>query len=191
MSTVRLFIALELSQAVKRALADIAALLGGRYPAGAIRWVGPENQHLTVRFLGDTATSTVPAIGRVLDEAGRSHSAFSLQMGAGGCFPSCRRPRVLWVGLNDHDPLTGGQLAAFKSSIDSGLTALGLPPDDKPFRAHLTLGRVKDANAVRDIDWDVPIPALDFPANTIHLIESKLNPSGPTYITRHSSRLTG
>ena len=80
-------------------------------------------------------------------------------------------------------------LAALVADLNAALSALGLPPEDKPFRAHLTLGRVKDERAAQAIDWSAAVPALDVPVTAVHLIESQLRPEGPVYTVRHVAEL--
>lgn len=185
MSTFRAFIAIHLPDEVKRALAEIATELARRVESGAVRWVRPEQIHLTLRFLGDIPFEQVPAIGAAMDAAA-STPAFAPHLSGTGCFPNQRRPRVIWVGLVDEE----ARLATLKATLDAGLAPLGYPPEEKPFRAHLTLGRVKDERGVAGVEWSADVPGLEVPVAAIHLIESQLRPDGPIYIVRHSSLLS-
>lgn len=185
MTSIRAFIAVYLTDEVKNALGEIARSLSQRLPSGGVRWVRPEQMHLTLRFLGDTTTDRLPVIQTALDDVAGRCTPFVMHLDGIGCFPSLRRPRVVWVGL-------GGEverLAALKAVLDASLTPLGWPPEDKPFRAHMTLGRVKDEHAAQQIDWSLTVPPLAVPIAAIHLIESILYPHGPNYTTRHSSIL--
>ena len=190
MSTFRAFIAIDLPPAVKAALADVAATLDGRVPRGAVgtaavRWVRPEQMHLTLRFLGDTPTERLPALADALDTLAAGHTPFTLHLSDVGCFPNARRPRVVWVGLGGEE----AKLLALVAALEAALRPLGWPPEDKPFRAHLTLGRVKDERAAQGMDWSADVPALTVPVVTMHLIESQLRPDGSVYTVRHTSRL--
>ena len=185
MITIRAFIAINLPAEVKRALGNVAATLDAGLPRGAVRWVRPEQMHLTLRFLGDTPAGRLPALAAVLDDVTGRHSPFALRLTAAGGFPNARRPRVVWVGLGGDE----AALAALVADLNAALSALGLPPEDKPFRAHLTLGRVKDERAAQSIDWSAAVPALDVPVTAVHLIESQLRPEGPVYTIRHTSQL--
>lgn len=184
MTTIRAFIAVELPDPVKDALSDVAQALAGRVPRAAIRWVRPEQMHLTLRFLGDTAVDQLPAVQSAMDGAVAGHSSFFMHLNGTGCFPNARRPRVIWVGLAGDE----ARLRALKAALDERLAPLGWPPEDKSFRAHLTLGRVKDEHGLRDVEWAADVPSLDMPVTAIHLIESQLRPSGPIYTTRYTSR---
>ena len=185
MITIRAFIAIDLPAEVKQALGDVAAALAAGVPRGAVRWVRPEQIHLTLRFLGDTPIDRLPALAAALDDVAGRHSPFVLRLTTTGCFPNARRPRVVWVGLGGE----AAALAALVAGLNTALGALGLPPEDKPFRAHLTLGRVKDERAAQEIDWSAAVPALNVPVAAIRLIESQLRPDGPVYTVRHTSQL--
>lgn len=188
MKTIRAFIAVELPEAVKTTLAALGRELDGRVPPGSVRWVRPEAMHLTLRFLGDTPQEALPGIQAALDGIGLRHAPFTLELGRVGCFPNCRRPRVVWVGLAGPDA-DRQALLALKGDIDEGLRPLGWPPEDRPFQAHLTLGRVKDAAGLDRVNWAVEVPALTAPVRAVYLIESRLRPEGPLYTVRHMATL--
>lgn len=187
MNTIRAFIAVPLSDEVKRGLGDVARALAGPLPRGAVRWVRPEQIHLTLVFLGDTPTDQLPAIQRGMDAAAENNQPFTLHLGDLGFFPTARRPRVIWIGLAGEV----NRLASLKAALDAPLAALGRSPEDKPFRAHLTLGRVRNERDVQGLEWAADVPRLAVAITTIHLIESKLRPDGPVYTVRHMSLLAG
>jgi 2'-5' RNA ligase len=187
MATLRAFIAIELPSAVRASLGDVAAALAPGLPTGAVRWVRPEAMHLTLRFLGDTPTGSLPELAAALDTLAEGHAPFNLHLAGLGCFPNPRRPRVLWVGLAGDE----ARLAALKAGLDGALASLGRPPEGKPFRAHLTLGRVREEGGVRDFRPDVAVPELAVPVTSIVLMESELRPDGPRYTARHRAELSG
>lgn len=185
MTTLRAFIAVHIPDDVKQALNEASRLLAGRVPTGAVRWVRPEQMHLTLRFLGDTDTGKLPAIRAAMDAVAASNAPFELRLGGIGCFPNMRRPRVIWVGLSGEE----ARLLSLVSSLEKQLAPFGWEPEGKPFRAHLTLGRVKDERGAGGIEWAADVPSLAVPVEAIHLIESQLKPTGPIYTIRHLSRL--
>ena len=190
MITLRAFIAIDLPPAVKAALADVAATLDGRVPRGAVgtaavRWVRPEQMHLTLRFLGDTPADRLPPLFVTLDGLTAGRAPFALHLNEVGCFPNMRRPRVVWVGLGGEEE----KLVALVGGLEAALRPLGWPPEDKAFRAHLTLGRVKDERTVQGIDWSAAVPPLEGPVTAVHLVESQLRPEGSVYTVRQSSTL--
>lgn len=183
--TIRAFIAINLPREIKTYLGQFTADLAEQVPNRAVRWVKPDRMHLTLRFLGDTDVMLLPDIQRALDKTAAQHQPFNLYLEGFGCFPNCKRPRVLWTGV-------GGQIEAagqLKGDIDSALVSLGWEAENRPFRPHLTVGRVKDSRKVSSQHWPDGVQALAIPVDSIHLIESELRPDGPIYTMRHSSRL--
>jgi len=185
METIRAFIAIALPENVKTHLAAVIQVLAGQLPPPAVRWVTPERMHLTVRFLGDTEVDRLPALGKALDKAMSRQPPFTLYLEQLGCFPNRKRPRVIWAGLGDSEKA----LTGFKQAIDACLSPLGWEPEERPFRPHLTLGRVKDGRKVASVSWGTPLERLAVPVAAVHLIESRLTPDGPIYTVRHTSRL--
>lgn len=186
METIRAFIAVALPEEVRQTLAGIAQELDALLPARAVRWVKPEALHLTLRFLGDTAVDQLPAISQAMDEATAGRAPFGLALDRLGCFPNRRRPRVIWVGLSGD----AAALRQLKESLDRGLAPLGWPAEEKAFKPHLTLGRVKSSpQAVAELPWGSPAVPLPLPVAALHLIQSELRPAGPVYTIRHTSHL--
>lgn len=183
--TIRAFAAIDLPDEVKAALDEVGSTLAGGTSPGAVRWVKPGLLHLTVRFLGDTAVSQLPAVTAALDEVAAAHAPLAMTLSELGCFPNRRRPRVIWAGVRGD--VTAAK--ALKKAVDEALVPLGWEMEDRPFRTHITLGRVKDNRAARDLDWETPLPELAFPVTAVHLIESQLTPDGPIYTIRHTSPL--
>lgn len=195
METIRAFIAIDLSAEVKQALGKINEELAAQAPRGSVRWVKPAQIHLTLNFLGDTSVAKLAAVQQALDDVTGHYSPFLLQLGRTGCFPNCRQPRVIWVGLESGDWETkrletgDSTLMRLKQELDEALRPLGWEPDRRPFRAHLTLGRVKDSGRVRGLTWTADVPPLAIPVSAVYLIQSDLCPDGPIYTTRHTSPL--
>ena len=186
-NTIRAFIAVSLPPAVQAALGRLSQTLAAQVPTRSVRWVKPELMHLTLRFLGDTAVSQLPAITAALDQVAVTQAPFTLHLGTLGGFPNRRRPRVIWVGLAS----SGGEIGELKQAIDACLVPLGWDVEDRPFQSHLTLGRVNDGRQLAGLNWDmgVGVERLVVPVTAIHLIESQLRPDGPIYTIRHSSHL--
>lgn len=185
METIRAFIAISLPEVVCSTLGELTRTLAAQMPKGAVRWVKPDRMHLTVRFLGDTAVSQLPQIATNLTNATQKHDPFSLQLSHLGCFPNERRPRVIWVGMKgDTDALV-----KLKRDVDAALAPLGWEVEKRPFRAHLTLGRVKDARKLAGLKWGADVVGAEVPVTAVKIIESQLRPSGPVYTIRHEAAL--
>jgi RNA 2',3'-cyclic 3'-phosphodiesterase len=184
---VRLFVALEISSAVRanfaRLMADLRALdtkSSGKKP----RWTRPENLHATLKFIGNVMPEKLDDIRAAL---GRVHSdqPVELRFRGLGFFPGPKRPRVLWAGI------AGSQnLEAIAAGIDRVLAKVGVPPEQHAFIPHLTLARCEPAAISSGLRAAiVKHSARDFGdlrADQFHLIESKLKPSGAEYTTLQS-----
>lgn len=146
--------------------------------------------HLTLRFLGETPADRLADLAAALDETAARHPLLSLQLAEGGCFPNCRRPRVLWVGLQPAAGSAGDGLLDLQADIECALGRLGWEPEGKRFRPHLTVGRIKNPAAVAGFAWRADVPAVRWTADGVQLIESELLPDGPRYTVRHTAALT-
>jgi 2'-5' RNA ligase len=180
----RLFVALEPPDPVRRRLAALADELrraAGR-AAGEVRWVPPENVHLTLQFLGAVPEERVAGIEAALrDAAAAAGRPLSLSLHGAGGFPNARRPRVLWAGLEgDVAPL-----AALVAEMGARLAKLGYPPEDRPFSPHLTLGRARDGRGAPGLAGALAAAAqaegTPWRATELVLFESHLSPKGPRY----------
>jgi 2'-5' RNA ligase len=181
----RTFIAIELPAETRSYLFQSGQKMAENIPDRVVRWVAPENMHLTLRFLGDTPEDKLPVISAELDAITQDFQPFTLHLDELGCFPNRKRPRVIWAGLS-------GQLKplnALQSRIEKAVQSLGWEAENRPFRAHLTIGRVKDSSQAARLTWEQPLEKQVIPAAAVNLIESQLRPSGPVYTIRHSSVL--
>lgn len=136
--TIRLFVAIEIGEEEKKALGRIQARLRHRLPF--VRWVKPDAIHLTLRFMGDTDENDVPGVTDALLHAAAESVTFALTLRELGAFPSEKRPRVLWVGVEE----PSGALAALAGRLNARLVSAGFPPDNRPFSPHITIGRVRE-----------------------------------------------
>ena len=197
MQTLRTFIAIELDQELRTTLTGIQARLRGAVPPRAVRWVQPEGIHLTLKFLGDTLSDKVEQVKSALAQAAEQVPAFTITVGGVGCFPDARRPRVVWVGVQE----PSGSLARLWQAVESQVAPLGFPTEKRPFSPHLTLGRVQryaSSGEVRDIGQAVAALAAEMAGtqdamavSTVAYIKSDLRPSGAVYTTLVEARLQG
>lgn len=173
---IRSFIAIALPPAVQEALATLAGEL--RATRAAVSWVKPHSIHLTLKFLGDVAPEQIPAIQEALAQAATGTAPLRLQPSGCGAFPTLKQMRVVWVGLQgDLEPLKKLQQA-----VETTLAPLGFEPEKRPFRAHLTLGRVKGRQGVRALQ-DALLARQSFTAEAFDVTEvvlykSELRPEG-------------
>jgi 2'-5' RNA ligase len=184
LTTIRAFVAVTLPAPAITTLSQTIARLA-QHNSGAVRWTRPEAIHLTLRFLGDTAVERLPEWFAALDSVAAKMAPFELRLGGLGCFPNRRQPRVIWVGLQDDEH----RAESLAEAIEAEARRLGWPSEARPFRAHLTLGRLKDGARAPELPWDTPIAPSPVPVREIHFMESQLRPTGPLYTVRHRSRL--
>jgi 2'-5' RNA ligase len=131
---VRAFLAVEVSQPIRTALIELKREL--QASGAAVRWVRDDGLHATVKFLGSVPETLVPDIEAVLRIAVGGCQPLTAAVRSLGAFPSTTRPRVVWVGLDCP------ALADVASAVDQALLPLGFAAETRPFRAHITLGRV-------------------------------------------------
>jgi 2'-5' RNA ligase len=179
--TLRLFIALEPPEPVRRRLEEMAAelrRLGGK-GAREVRWVAPGNVHLTLQFLGNAPEERLEEVKAAVAAAAAGARPLHLEVRGAGGFPNARRPRVVWAGLaGDVAPI--GPLV---KDLGARLAPLGFPPEERPFSPHLTLGRARNGApglagalaALRDAQ------GASWRATELVLFRSHLSPSGPRY----------
>jgi 2'-5' RNA ligase len=155
-----------------------------------VRVVRPEHLHLTLRFLGDTDEGTVDGITRVMDSAVRGVAPFPLHFEHVGAFPNPRKARVVWIGLRGAEPL--GEMSHV---IERGVVDLGFAPENRPFRPHATVARIKHLRRSERLAsllerWsDRSFGVME--VRSLELKRSQLTPRGPIYSTVHSTTLEG
>ena len=177
--TIRTFIALELPADIISLLHDVQQELK-RLNIRA-RWVRPANIHLTLKFLGDINPDDVDKIGAALTAAAADISSLTLSVRGIGVFPGIKRTRIIWVGLDGNIQ----ELFALQSRLEAELDAIGIPKEKRAFKAHLTLGRVKQAvkpDLVRQMMRSYAgLSSDEFTCQQVILFKSDLKPSGAVY----------
>lgn len=184
MEKIRTFIAIELDESIKDELTKLQERLKGETPRGSVRWVRSGGIHLTLKFLGDVPADQVEKITTALQRSCQGVSPFSLSCGGLGCFPNPRRPRVVWVGIQEET----GTLVQLKKAIEENVAPLGYPTEKRKFSPHLTLGRVQrrassgDRGQLGELVEASEIGILgQMEVRSVSLIRSDLRPSGAVY----------
>lgn len=181
MDGMRLFVALR---PPVEALTELDAAVSALRTGSSLRWVPPDQWHVTVAFLGAVEADAVPELTTRLARAAHRHPSLRLRLGGGGAFPSGRRGGVLWVGVD-------GDTTALRPlvwSVRAAARRSGIPVDEGRFRPHITLARRRPPGDLRD-----PVGALasfagtPFAADRIELVESFLG-GGPDSGARHEVR---
>jgi 2'-5' RNA ligase len=184
MSTYRLFIAIELPADLIKALVDLQDNLKEARP---VQWVKPAHMHLTLQFLGDVPVAQVePLIIGLEKTIPGQNRLFDLSITGIGVFPSLKRPRVIWVGIQGNV----SALNALQADVVKATQSIGIRPDKRPYKAHLTLGRVDKRARSQDYRQIGQLirqkqsgigQVGQLKVTHIHLIRSQLKPGGPIY----------
>ena len=178
--TIRAFLAMDPPPEVLRRIADIQEALK-KTLRGSISWVRPEGIHLTLKFFGDMAADNLPPISEVVSGQAAGTRPLYLNIKGLGMFPGIRRPRVLWLGV-------GGEVArliALQRVLDQGFERCGIKQEERPFRAHLTLARIKSPQGLSGLDKVLEEKEAEsagpFEAKGLILFKSDLTPKGARY----------
>jgi 2'-5' RNA ligase len=188
---IRAFIAIELPEIIQQAIIKQTARLRQNISGELIRWTPVKNIHLTLKFLGDVPANHLDFVKQSLTQTAKTSMPFDLQVGSLGSFPNAKQPRVLWVGV--HAPPA---LNTLQQNIDIAMDRLGYKKEDRLFSPHLTLGRVRpgiapaDSVKIRDALQSIQLGNIGTASvNSVHLIKSDLNPTGPEYTNLFSANL--
>jgi 2'-5' RNA ligase len=180
----RLFVAADVPADHLERVAEVSEGLRARVPGG--RWTAPENQHLTLKFLGSTPGERLDDVrAAIADVAGR-HRPARVSLTAVGAFPSPRRARVVWIGVDD----PGGLLPALAGDLERVLEPLGYPAERRAFTPHVTLARFATP-ARLDAPPDDAVDAPPFSVDEIVLYRSRLSRAGARYEPLSAHALDG
>jgi 2'-5' RNA ligase len=192
MGLLRAFIALEIPAKVQKDIYHATSSL--RNGTGSlIRWVPAENMHLTLKFLGDISPVNVEFLTQMIRTEADSHHSFDIHLTGLGSFPSPKRPRVIYIGIQ-----APAELEAFQHAVESAARRLGYESEDRSFSPHLTVGRVKHALRISAIDQQKIRHALEETkidslgtarVDSVHLYKSDLKPTGSVYTKLFSAPL--
>lgn len=177
---IRAFLAIEPPEDILQAMSRLQEKLK-REVSGRISWTRPEGRHLTLKFFGDVSMEDLDKISAAVQNRVASGLSLNLKIEKLGVFPDARKPRVLWCG-------TAGdvaQLSTLQKQLDTDFDALGFPKEDRPFRAHLTLARMKDPRGVTGLGEALAkhgaFAAGEFICRELILFQSQLAPQGAIY----------
>lgn len=186
----RCFVAVALPDHLREAIRDF--FQPHATPVGGVKWIRREHLHLTLKFLGDVVAERIPTLAAALDDILAPFLPFQVRLRGAGAFPAATRPRVIWIGVAEG----AAELTALAGAVERSMVALGFPPEERPFAAHLTVGRVK--GPLRD---PAALPALiegvrerawgEMLVPEVHLMRSELFPEGPRYSILHTTSLPG
>jgi 2'-5' RNA ligase len=180
---IRSFIAIDFPEETRTALEDVQERL--KQSGAGVRWVKPGSIHLTLKFLGNIHPDQVEDIALAVAQEIRDDPPITLGAAGLGAFPSRRKPRVIWIGMEGEVQ----RLTRIQARVENALEPLGFVREKRPFQPHLTIGRVKDRrrlqaliDAMATLDME---PFNSFDADEIILYKSDLRPTGAIYTKLH------
>ena len=160
-----------------------------------MKWVRPENIHLSLKFLGDVAATREAELRTALQQAAgggarNEPKPLTLQITGFGVFPDYHRPTVLWAGVT---PEPGLEL--LQHGVEQAFAPLGFPPEARAFRPHVTLARAaRDAKPRNFGGLEELLAGIDFDETVtiaeVDLMQSTLKPDGPVYQVKYHERLS-
>ncbi|MFH1269871.1 MAG: RNA 2',3'-cyclic phosphodiesterase [Candidatus Omnitrophota bacterium] len=177
----RAFIAIELPEEIKDALAALQEEL--KVSRADVKWVGPKNIHLTLKFLGEIDDKQLDKISRIIDDTAERRNKFLVRISSLGAFPKIDSPRVIWIGISSGDEET----RAIAEELEEEIAKTGIPEEDRAFSSHITIGRTRSAlNREKLVEYlkdnaELKERNLEFYAGKITLFKSTLTPKGPIY----------
>jgi 2'-5' RNA ligase len=170
---VRAFFAIDLDAAARASALGVLRVLREAPGGGAVRWVRPEGLHVTLHFLGNIERAQATPLARAVSEEVREIARFDLALGAARLFPSVRRPRVVALDVKPAE-----RVAELAAAVERGVTREGFEPEGRSFRAHLTLGRIRQGGGP---DPSGVAAAGSSPVEEVVLFRSELSRSGARY----------
>jgi len=183
MSVIRAFIAADLPEDLRHALDRVMRHLKSELKGVPIRWVPPENIHLTLKFLGEVSQRNLPFLIELLQGEVADQRPFEFGVGGLGAFPDVRRPRVIWVGVKGPK-----ELHDLHHAVENAMEKIGYARETRPFEPHLTLGRVsrnaspEEVRRVSEVLRAVQVGFLGSAlVEEVYLYRSDLRPTGAVY----------
>lgn len=146
-----------------------------------VSWARISGIHITLKFLGDIEEKNIDGVAAVIAEKAKGQRPFDVNVRGSGAFPNLKNMRVVWLGMEDGEK----GLSHLRQALDDGLKALGFEPEEREFRPHLTLGRVKGSGNKEELAMAVSmlkdIEIGTFNIDRIMLYKSELRPTGAVY----------
>lgn len=178
----RTFIAIELPETIRIRLSALQKKI--QDSAAGLKWVNPQNIHLTLKFIGERDEKKVKEIREILKEVAGKNYSYAATISSLGIFPAKNSPRVIWAGIEEGDKET----KEIAKELEEKISKIGIPKETRPFSSHITLARVKSAlsreSLIQELDnltADLTSQNLSFPVEKIFLFKSTLAPLGSIY----------
>ena len=178
----RVFIAIDIDDKIRKAIAALQKQIASKVDVkkGDVKWVEPNNIHLTLKFLGEISDEQLTEVSEIVKTVAQAHQKFNLDIESVGSFGG-RSTKVVWVGAGKGTDA----LLALQKDLDDLLEQAGFPKEDREFSAHLTLCRVNHPVAGLKVGEAVAqfshLKLGSIAADAIYIYQSQLTPQGPIY----------
>jgi 2'-5' RNA ligase len=183
---IRSFIAIPTSEPVREAIAYVQTQL--KLSQADVRWESSDKFHLTLKFIGSVEGGRLASLSEILKQSLAPQTPFALTFITAGAFPNIHQPRIIWIGVEPTE-----DLQKCVRIVEQASSAFGFKPEERPFHAHITLGRVKSGrnlHALTDALKSIMFQPIILACNEIHVVKSELHPAGSVYSIVDSIRLT-
>ncbi|MGD0077097.1 MAG: RNA 2',3'-cyclic phosphodiesterase [Sedimentisphaerales bacterium] len=186
----RVFIAIDIDDKIRKAIADVQKQLNAKVDIrkGDVKWVEPDNIHLTLKFLGEIDDSKLSEVKEITEQVAAAHNKFNLDIESVGSFGG-RSAKVVWVGAGKGTD----ELLALQKDLDEQLTLADFPSEDREFSAHLTICRVRNPKAgfklAEAVGQFAKLKLGSIDADAVCVYQSQLTPDGPIYTQLASFKL--
>ena len=188
MTVIRTFVAVLIAEEIRDKISEAQEAL--KQLAPRINWVAPGNFHVTLKFLGNVHEDSLPDLCSAVEKAVEGLKPFDIAFGDLGAFPNPRSARVVWAGIREG----GKALSSLAGAVEDELAELGFEREDRPFRAHVTIGRVKDSKTLGRLAEGIKeVNAQDLGAQRVEsvcIMQSELLREGPRYSPLCEVKLT-
>ena len=190
----RTFLAINIPDRIENQLQATIRRMEDFVPAQAVRWVRPNSAHLTLKFLGEIKPEFIGQIEAVVSPLVQGLKPMNLSVGGVGVFPNLKRPRVLWVGVEDQ----ADSLRSLRNQLQESFEEYGFEAERRRFTPHLTLGRVKRGTSTGTMhqitqslaEFELGVLGV-IKAEALILFESKLSPQGASYRALRTFEFSG
>jgi RNA 2',3'-cyclic 3'-phosphodiesterase len=189
-NTLRTFVAVEISSPIRARAGELIAVLGGA--AAGVKWVEPQNLHLTLKFLGEVHQREIVEVCQAVERGAAEVAPFELEVRGTGAFPTAARPHTIWLGAG----VGTQEMVALHDRVEDALAALGHRKEHRRFQVHLTIGRVRGGGpGIAELGAHLREHA-DFFAGRMHVekvtvFSSTLTSAGAIYDVLGTARLGG
>ena len=178
----RTFLAIPLPKETKDLLSRIQEQL--KTSKADVKWVEPQNIHLTLKFLGEINEEQLNKISAIVEETAKNFAPFTVGINSIGAFPRITAARVIWAGIDKGD----AEVKKIAADLEEKIALIGIPKEERPFSTHITIGRTRSglnldklAKALQGMSVLTAEYRQEFAVNRITLFRSTLSAHGPVY----------